>query len=218
MSGCHGIHINLSGGDMEERGTQAVCSAAKEIPSIERITLISGISTCEENTWYPGTRGKLQAEKAIQSSGIEYTIFRCTMFMETLPKWEYIIGDQPTKWHWIAAIDYAAMVSKAFAMPTAANKLLFICGPGPAKTLKEALDNVYIPTCEPDRKSIPEFSVWYMTLLSWIPGNDKIRNKIIPKFHWLSKISELGDPKEANKLLGSPKISLEQWCYEKKMA
>ena len=124
--------------------------------------------------------------------------------METLPKWKYLIGNQPTKWHWIASEDYARMVSNSYSCDGARNKILFICGPGPSHTLKEAMDEFFIPICAPHRS---------LRTLALEEALDLDRN-IVDKFEWLSRICELGDSSEANELLGAPTISLEQWCRD----
>jgi uncharacterized protein YbjT (DUF2867 family) len=217
MKGCTGIHINLSGGELERIGASQVSFVAKTkmAATIKRITLISGISTCEENAKrFAKTSAKFAAEQAVRASGIEYTIFRCTMFMETLPNWKYLVGDQPTKWHWIAAKDYASMVSKAYVTPSASKKILYVCGPGPSLTLKEAVDQCYIPICDPERESISTYPEWIMSIIAWLPGNESLQTTTIPKFAWLAQVSELGDPREANDLLGAPSTTVTKWCED----
>ena len=253
IDGCSGIHINLSGGDLERIGTENIVAAviAKHIRKknakrttqqqstmINQITLISGISVCEENAQrFAKTRAKLGAEQALmngcEGTIISYTIYRCTMFMETLPKWKYLIGNQPTKWHWIAASDYAKMVAIAYTPNSnVQNQILHLCGPGPPLTLREAMDQYYIPICclsdvdsghddkdcslfcQPKHspKSISAYPIWKMKLLSWLPGNDDL-NAAITKFSWLAQISELGNPQESNDLLGyTPKTTITMWC------
>jgi uncharacterized protein YbjT (DUF2867 family) len=215
MENCTGIHLNLSGGELESYGTQQVVKAALTLSTttIQRISLISGVTTCPENCWYEGTKSKLQAESYLMQSGFQYTIFRCTMFLETLPKWKILVGDQPTKWHWLAAKDYARMVSKSYVTPNATNKILFLYGPGSPHTLKEAVDKFFIPLCAPDRPPIPTISIEQLKSTS-NPDYTSLSGKVIAKFQWLGKIQELGSPVEANELLGEPTISLEQWCKE----
>lgn len=213
---CVGIHINLSGGDTEAHGVRQIIKAAQASSpnkKIKRISLISGVTTCQENCWYEGTRAKLQAEEILVASGFDYSIFRCTMFLETLPQWKYLVGDQPTKWHWLAASDYASMVSNAYSNKKAANKIFFVYGPGPPYTLKEAVDNFYIPICDSSRPPIPILSVTDVTTKSK-SSSTFISEKIIAKHHWLARVNELGSPKETNQLLGAPSITPSQWCQD----
>ncbi|KAL3934648.1 MAG: hypothetical protein SGBAC_009675, partial [Bacillariaceae sp.] len=220
MKGCTGIHINLSGGSTEAHGTQQVIQAANSLrdeeTTIRRISLISGVTTCEENTWYEGTKAKLQAENYLIESGYNYTIFRCTMFMETLPKLKVLVGPQPTPWHFLAASDYARMVSKSFTTPGASNEILFLYGLKPPCTLPEAMSWYYIPICDPSRPPVPTMSI--ENALSAVNGTTvntfNLTEKGIAKFVWLGKIRELGDPSKANDLLGAPKTTLAQWCKD----
>ncbi|CAJ1955563.1 unnamed protein product [Cylindrotheca closterium] len=222
MKGCTGIHINLSGGIMESHGTHQVIQAANALKDdnntvVNRISLISGVTTCEENTWYEGTKAKLQAENILIESGFNYTIFRCTMFMETLPKLKVLVGPQPTSWHLLAASDYARMVSKSFTIPGVSNEILFLYGPKPPCTLPEAMNTYYIPICDPARTPpIPTMSM--EDALATVNGKTantfNLTEKGIAKFDWLGKIHELGGPSKANNLLGAPTITLEKWCKD----
>jgi len=83
---CSGIHISISE-EVEREGVENIASVAADL-AIERITYTSGTNVVEANAWSPIIEGKLMAEKAIQSSGVPYTIFRPTYFMD----------DRPTSW------------------------------------------------------------------------------------------------------------------------
>jgi len=105
-----------------------VCRAVAALGTIQCVTLIFGASTCKEDAWFPGTKSKLVAERAVQNSGVPFTIFRCTMFIELLPKMmrenrALIFGQQTTASHFVAAGDYAKIVSKALLTHEAANKI-----------------------------------------------------------------------------------------------
>jgi len=173
MQGCTGVHLNLASSLDIERGARNVGEVAAQVGTVKRITLISGASTCEENTWFPLTRAKLEVEQAIQKSNVPWTIFRCTMFNELLPHKlvrhgrAIIMGKQTTKWHWIAGDDYAGMVSRAFTTPEAANKVLYALGPD-ALTYEEAM-MIYQPICAPEAK-ITKVPFWILHIVSWFLG------------------------------------------------
>lgn len=66
-------------------------------------------------------------------SGVPYTIFRATWFMETLPLFvrgraATIIGRQPHRLHWLAADDYARMVARSYRTPEAPGRALYLYG------------------------------------------------------------------------------------------
>jgi uncharacterized protein YbjT (DUF2867 family) len=216
MECCTGIHINLSGGgdwDLERRGAETASRVAAEL-GVRRITIISGASTCEQNAWFPGTKAKLEAERAVVASGVPYTILRCTMFMETLPRMvkggrAMVMGHQPTRWHWIAAEDYARMVSAAFVTPGAAGKTLYVHGPE-ALTFEQAM-RIYQPICAPEAE-VRTIPFWLLQLISWMPGNEQLRRVGLPIMRYFTKVGEIGDPSEANDLLGAPATTIREWC------
>ena len=220
MTGCTAVHLNLAGSDLERRGAQVASEVASKIEGMKRISVITGATTCEENAWFPGTKAKLQAENAIKASGVSYTIFRCTMFMESLPKWvhpngknAYIVGKQHTLWHWVAASDYANMVARAYSnLKASANKTFYVYGPE-THTLEQALQ-IYIPTCAPEAK-IQHVPFWLMRVVSWFPGNEHLRKVILPWMEYFEEVRELGDKEdivEANSVLGAPTVTVKDWC------
>jgi uncharacterized protein YbjT (DUF2867 family) len=221
MAGCTGVHLNLSGGsdwDLERRGAQTASRVAAEL-GVRRLTVISGASTCAENAWFPGTKAKLEAEQAIVASGVPYTIFRCTMFMELLPKMvrdgrAMIMGHQPTPWRWVAADDYAAMVSKAFVTAAAAGKTLYVYGPE-ALTFEEAM-RVYQPICAPEA-TISTMPFWLLRVISWMPGRGELRHVGLPIMQYFTKVKEIGDATEANELLGAPTTTVREWSEARRL-
>ena len=105
---CFGVHINLSG-EIEQVGVERVAAVGAK-QKLQRITYISGTSVSAENIWVPVIRRKFFAEQAIRESGVPYTIFCPTWFMEVLPKYirgnrAFVFGKQPNPYHLIAAED-----------------------------------------------------------------------------------------------------------------
>ncbi len=75
-------------------------------------------SVCRDTICFPLGKRKYYAGQAIIGSGIPHTIFCPTRFMEVLPKYvqknkAFVFGKQPNLYHFIAADDYARMVSIA---------------------------------------------------------------------------------------------------------
>ena len=52
---------------------------------------------------------------------------------------------------------------------------------------------------------------WAATLIAKLAGQKKLE-AALPLFRYTEKVSEAGDPTEANDLLGLPTTTLEQWC------
>lgn len=221
MEGCTGCHVNLSG-DSEQGGMETITKVAAKVDGMKRISVITGCTTSPENAWFPSTRAKLNAESAIKSCGISYTIFRCSMFMESLRKWapdgkSIIVGKQPTLWHWIAAKDYARMVANAYSsLEASANKTLYVYGPE-TLTMEQAL-RIYLATCcdsSDAASSIQNVPFWQARIISWFPGKDHLRNVIIPWMEYFTTAQELGgedEIEEANRVLSAPTVTVKEWC------
>ncbi|NOY06645.1 MAG: SDR family NAD(P)-dependent oxidoreductase [Chlorobi bacterium] len=223
VDGCYGVHINLRGGPkaedfyrIEYGGTANIAKVAAS-KGVRRLTYLSGAATFEENAWFPMVKAKLQSEKAIRDSGVPYTIFCATHFMESLPlavkgKRAMVIGKQPHRLHWLASSDYAKMVSKAFQLSEAGNKRLFIYGPE-TYTMLEAM-NTYCKIVHPEVK-VTSVPIWLLSLIGKVSFNPEIQ-LIADLMGFFEKAGEGGDPSEANALLGAPTTTLEQWCAKQR--
>lgn len=219
LKGCFGVHINLRGGPkaesfyrIEHQGTANIAMVAVKM-GVQHLTYLSSAAAFEENAWFPSVGAKLRAETAIKESGIPYTIFCPTHFMESLPlsirgKRASVIGKQPHLLHWIAASDYSKMVSKAFRLPEATNKRFFIYGPE-SLTMREALVK-YCSVVHPEIK-VSSTPIWLLSLIGKVSFNTEIQF-IAELMQFFEKTSEGGDPTEANTLLGAPTTTLKQWC------
>ncbi|MBI5873754.1 MAG: NAD(P)H-binding protein [Candidatus Omnitrophica bacterium] len=219
IEGCFGVHINLRGGPkaedferIEHRGTVNVVDVSARL-GVQRITYLSGAAVFEKNSWFPSVKAKLQAESAIRESGVPYSIFCATHFMESLSlairgKRASVIGQQPHPLHWLAASDYAKMVSKSFRLPEAANKRFFVYGPE-ALTMTEALKK-YCSIVHPGVK-VSSVPIWLLSLIGMVSFNAELQF-IAELMRFFEKVGEGGEPTEANRLLGTPTTTLEQWC------
>ncbi len=219
LDGCFGVHINLRGGPkaedfdrIEHRETANIARVSARM-GVQRLTYLSGAAVFEENSWFPSVKAKLQAELAIRESGVPYSIFCATHFMESLHlyirrKRASVIGEQPHRLHWLAAGDYAKMVSKAFQLPEAENKRFFIYGPE-ALTMQEALEK-YCSVVHPGMK-VSSIPIWLISLIGKVSFNAELQF-IAELMRFFDKVGEGGDPTEANELLGVPTTTLEQWC------
>jgi uncharacterized protein YbjT (DUF2867 family) len=214
MCGCEDLHINLYDGsdlDLERQAVEAITRAAARA-GVQRITYLSGATVREENCWFAGTRAKFDAEAAIRASGLPYTIFKATTFMEALSKYvrgnrASVIGKQPHTWHWIAAGDYSRMVSRAYATPASANKDLFIHGPE-AHTMQGALVQ-YCAAAHPEA-TVGTMPMWMASMVASLARQKELKDAL-PFFSYTQKVREQGSPNEAIALLGAPATTLTQW-------
>lgn len=219
LMGCQGVHINLHGladPDLERRGAEEVGRLAVKA-GIERITYISGASVCEENCWFASTRARFEAEKALQASGVPYTIFRCHYFMETLHNFAkdgmlLHIGKHPHPYHWVAAADFARMVAKAYTIPEAANKVLYVCGPQ-ALTMHQAIE-IFGGIVYPKRR-VTDLPIWMARMIAYL-GKRRELQDALPFFEYCQRVKIIlsGSPEEANMLLGAPETTVEVWSRQ----
>ncbi len=215
LVGCQGVHVNLSGGpdaDLERRGAEAAALAAAKA-GLQRITYLSGASVREENIWFAGTRARFFAEAAIRQCGVPYTLFKAHYFMETLLRFIHgslalQIGRQPHPYDWVAAADYAQMVTRSYSMSEAIGKELFIYGPQ-ALTMRQALQT-YCRIVQPDARLI-YLPLWAAEIIARL-GRRQALQAALPFFRYIEKVHVGGDPSEANALLGAPTTTLEAWC------
>lgn len=215
---CFGVHVSLRGGwdagdaeQVEHHGTANVVRAARKA-GVQRLSYLSGAGSYLENAWFPSVRAKLAAEAEIRASGIPFTVFCPTHFMESLPLYvrngrAVIIGKQPHRLHFVAARDFARTVSRSFRLAEAARKRLFVFGPEPM-TMREALE-AYGSTLDPPA-TVSAVPLWLVSLVGAISRNPETRFAA-DLFRFFSLTGERGDPAEADELLGAPTTTLREW-------
>lgn len=218
LEGCAGVHISLRGGSdpdnldrVEHRGTARVAELAAR-QSVSRLTYLSGMLVAEDAE-IPADRAKFRAEQAIGQSGVPYTIFKPTYFMETLPRHiqgnlAVILGRQPHPLHMVAASDFARMVSRSFRTPEAANRHFFVHGPE-AITIPDAL-RLYCSLVEPGKRVV-SMPLWFMSVVDALFMGGQLRSTL-QLMRVMRRVGERGDPSEANEVLGAPATTLRQWC------
>ncbi len=120
----------------EQQGLGHILSAARAA-GIERIGYLSAmIHDTEKSDWWVLDVWR-RALTRIKSSGVEYTIFYPSNFMETLPQRHMMggmfvmTGRSPHPNYWIAGKDFGRQVARSFAISEAANREYFIQGPEP---------------------------------------------------------------------------------------
>jgi len=220
MRACQGVHVSLHGDSSPDLERIAVVNAVRAAlgACVQHFTYLSGASVIAENCWFSDTRARFEAEEAVKASGLPYTIFKASWFMESLDRFihgqrAFVFGPQTKSWHWIAADDYARMVAAAYVTPVAAGKSLFIYGPDYC-TMRAALQQ-YIAIAHPGVRLMP-MPFWAADLMARL-GRRRELQAALPFFRYCDKVSvhEAGDPTEANILLGTPDTMLELWSRQK---
>jgi uncharacterized protein YbjT (DUF2867 family) len=222
LEGCAGVHVSLRGGSdpddldrIEYRGTARVAELAAR-QGVSRLTYLSGMLV-DEHAEIPGDRAKFRAERAIHQSGVPYTIFKPTYFMETLPRHiqgrlAIVLGRQPHPLHMVAASDFARMVSRSFRTPEAANRHFFVQGPE-AITIPDAL-HLYCSLVEPGKQSV-SMPLAFMSLVDTLFMRGELRSTL-QLMRVMQRVGERGDPSEANEVLGAPATTLRRWCEQQR--
>jgi len=216
MSGCQAVHLSLS--QNTELAAMQHITGLGQTNGLERITYISATTACEANRWYDLVDVKIQAENLLRSSGIANTIFCPTWVMETL--YNFIRGDRavviagqnPPRLHFFAGEDLGRMVADSYEDDRTLGKRLFVHGPE-GMTLPEAFKR-FVKICYPGRK-IMRMKLWQARWIARLSANKELAGaaKLIAYF---DRVGELGDPAEANALLGAPSITLEEWSRMQK--
>ena len=224
LSGCTGVHISLQAGSnpedierVEHLGTLRVIELAAQQPLAD-LTYVSGMFVgAEVGSAVLDDHAKRNVEQALQQSGIPSTIFKPTYFMDTLPKQlqgkrAMMLGKQPHPLHLVAASDFGRMVSRAFQVPEAANKIFYIQGPE-ALTMAEAL-RLYCRMLEPKTR-VTTIPLWLMSVVDTLFLGRKMR-RTLQIMQVLQRYGEFGDPSEANRILGAPTTTLRAWCEQQR--
>ncbi len=144
LEGQQGLYLSLSVAPgsrrsdfhTEVQGLAHIIAAARSA-GIARIGYLSAlVQDSPGNDWWVLQIWRA-ALAAIKSSGIPYTIFYPSNFMETLPQRHrmggvlLMTGSSLYPNYWIAGRDFGAQVARAFQIAGAANREYFIQGPEP---------------------------------------------------------------------------------------
>lgn len=219
LTGCSAVHISLRGTSSptemwmtEVEGSHNVTAVAKKL-GVERITYLSGAGIEAADPRLPPVAIKLGGEYAARHSGLEWTIFRATHFMESLDMFVRsnrleLMTPQPLRYHYLAAADYAEIVARVLVEGGAARQALTVLGPEPL-TMREALET-YRQRLRPDL-NIRATPTRIIRIVAALSRNAELRQAAM-LFSAFPKIPETGDRAPADRLLGRAQITLSGWC------
>lgn len=225
LEGVDGVHINLAGGPspedydrVERLGATNVAEAAARA-GLKRLTMLTGTSVAPENAHFYATAAKLGAEEAVRGSGVPFTIFRASWFFESLPLFVNegavtVIGRHEHPLHWVAASDYAAMVSAAYASPQAAGQTFYVYGPE-ALTMGQALAR-FRAGLHPQAPLI-DVSCDDLEAMAQQAESPKLAD-FAKLMRYYEGFREANDPAPADRLLGKPSVTLEGWMEARRAA
>ncbi len=168
LAGQDGLYLSLSVAPgerphdfhTEDQGLEHILSAAREAGIVRVAYLSALIHDTQDSDWWVLDVWRTALAR-IKASGIPYTIFYPTNFMETLAQRHMsgnvlvMIGRALYCNYWIAARDFGRQVARSFAIPQAANREYYIQGPEPltydeaaeryARGLKKSPRRVRVP-------------------------------------------------------------------------
>lgn len=216
MAGCFGVHISLPSDAGEAAGTRHIIEAAKR-SSVERVSFVSGTTVCEEHSWFPLVKEKLEAESIIQAAGIPFVLFRPTWFMEVLPNFvkrslALCIGSHPSPYHLLAADDFGEMVARYYQLDQAPNTALQVRGP----------ESVRLPVairryCEVLRPGLRMWTLpfWFSSFVATMRRSEQMKWAV--KFaKYFQQVGEGPFTPLTTELLGEPTITLDKWLERRR--
>lgn len=121
----------------------------------------------------------------------------------------FVFGRQPNPWHWLAADDFAAMVSRAYRTPESAGQTLDVLGPSPARTMREALE-LYCRIVAPGT-TVKQMPLGVLRLIATLSFSPRLR-LLVGLMRYFEQTPEEGSPEPAWGLLGAPTTTLDVWC------
>lgn len=211
MRGCEAVHVSVAG--PAELPAVATVAELARTTDVRRITYVSGATVAPENRWFPMTAQKLDAEAAIEASGVPFTIFRPTWPMEQAPRFArggapLVVADSPHPYRWFAADDMARMVSRAIATDGAAGKRLYVMGPE-AFTMPQLVER-YCRVFHPEVTSVQVMPIDAARQAAKATDNAML-GFFAELMAYFEKVGEPGDPTEADALLGAPSTTFDAW-------
>jgi uncharacterized protein YbjT (DUF2867 family) len=177
-----------------------------------RITYISGTTALPENRWYPMIDEKLKAEEILIKSGVAYTIFRPSWFMDALALFvrdgrATIFGKQKQPYYFLAVEDFARVVSKSYRTEEAVNKTFVINGPK-AVLMQDALQQ-YCDVVHPGVKAAT-MPTWFGSLLATMLKSESMKD-FVRMMAYFEKSPKVSIPNGAEQILGVSTITMSEW-------
>jgi len=214
MMGCRAVLIcvsNLLDPYLDLKVTRNVVELAPRLGT-ERIGLISGASVAQERRGFPMIDAKFQAEERLKAAGIPWVILRLTWPMESLARFvrgnrATILGRQLATIHPVAGADIGRMVTRAFELEDATGHTFTIHGPT-ACTMKQWLSD-YCALLHPNAR-VKNAPLWMLSVVAALTRNRELE-AAVELMRYFDRQPEYGDPAAANRILGTPTITLRQW-------
>ena len=171
-----GVYVHLN--DFDEstlyktfvEGVGNIVELAK-FHKVNRFIFRSASIVREQNKWFPSVAARLESEKLIRNSKLEYTILKPGYFMEVLKFFlrgnqASIIGEGKNRYNWLSGDEYADEVIKVYNNKSYTGETLYLFGPE-ALRLEEALQK-YCNVLKPNARfnSLTHDMMWSISRFS----------------------------------------------------
>jgi uncharacterized protein YbjT (DUF2867 family) len=216
LKGCDGVEISVPW-KVERKVAQQVVSILKsqgrqDVP----VVYLSGITVIPENRWYAMIDEKARTEELLEQSGLPYTIFKPSWFMDALALFvrdgrATIFGKQKLPYNFVALEDYSRMVSKAFQDDAARNKKIVVNGPE-SMVMPEALQR-YCDAVHPGMIA-STMPVWFGKILAGLTRSTEMKDAV-EMMAYFEKVQHVA-PANGDYGLGQPNLTLNDWLERQK--
>jgi uncharacterized protein YbjT (DUF2867 family) len=221
VAGCWGVHVSLRGRPVgentferaERQGVDNVLAAARQA-GVQRLTYLSDLHVlAPRNHDLQQIAVKLANEAAIRASGLRHAIFRATVFMEALShasrQGRLVAPLVHSRYHLLAAGDYARMVSRFYQSAAAADHELAVYGPQAIEF--HAAVRRYAAAIRPGAH-VYSLPVWTAALLGGVTRNAFTRTTA--RVLRMYQDGEPGDPAQADGVFGKPETTFDDWLRQ----
>jgi len=122
-----------------------------------------------------------------------------------------ILGQQPAIIHPVAGADIGRMVSRALELDEALGHRFTIHGPVSC-TMKEWLERYCLLTKRLTK--VQNVPLWILAAVAAVTFNRTLK-VVVKLMKYFEGQPEYGNPGEANRILGAPAVTLEQWVADR---
>jgi uncharacterized protein YbjT (DUF2867 family) len=212
LDGVDGVNLSVPWQSEAQVAREVTDILAKQGRKHVRVSYISGTTALPENRWYPMIDEKLKAEEVLKQSGVAYTIFRPSWFMDALALFvrdgrATVFGKQKQPYYFLSLADFARAVSKAYQTEAAANQTFVVNGPEPI-LMMDALQQ-YCDTVHPGIKAA-SMPTWFGSLLAAMMKSETMKD-FVKMMAYFEKSPKVSAPNGAEKIVGASTTTLQEW-------
>lgn len=220
LEGAEGLYINISTTDKDKEnefnpemgGLDNILDVVKQ-SSVKRVVYLSSfLARNYKGSWWVMNAKKAGIEK-VKSSGIPFTIFYPSNFMENFKNGMVrgnkfmLAGKHQHKAWWISATDFGSQVAKAFSLSEAANKVYSIQGLESLNTEEAA--KLYIKNYSEKKLSITQMPIGLIKFLGLFMKQMNFLGNLMSV---MNNNKEIFEATETWEQLGKPIISIEKFA------